>query len=46
MAHNVDGFMKLGHLKNVRPATELVLKADLFFYSKHQLKTSPPDAAW
>jgi hypothetical protein len=28
---NVDGFMKLGHLKNVRPATELILKTDFLF---------------
>jgi len=46
MAPNVHVFMLVWHLKNVRPATELVLKTDLHFYLEHLLKRSPPDDAW
>jgi len=38
--------MLVWHLKYVRPATELVLKTNLFLYLNHKLKRSPPDAAW
>jgi hypothetical protein len=30
MTHNVDGFIKWGYLKYVRPAAELVLEINLF----------------
>ena len=44
--HNVHGFMAVGYLKYVRPATELVFKINLFPYSNHERKRSHHDTTW